>query len=241
MAPQAAATLEASVAPRRCCLPGLRRAAPFGRPREQSPRLRGVGPDDGRVPRAEQWNLVLEDKGALRLLRRPAPRALGPAGLASLRQRVLAGRTQPVAAWRRRRRPPTRAHRARGGRRDAACNPVRRPVLTLAPHAAVAPATAAAAALGDAARAAHVALAQHRGTARRRRGRPRRTSDAAAHLITRHLVRHYYFCSIREQRFTSLLLDCPRAVTLGRWPLYCEVELVLRYAAFAVYRYAPYR
>ena len=172
VAPRAAATLEASVASRRCCLPGLRRAAPFGRPREQSPRLRGVGPDDGRVPRAEQWNLVLEDKGAFRLLRRPAPRALGPAGLASLRQRVLAGRTQPVAAWRRRRRPPTRAHRARGGRRDAACNPVRRPVLTLAPHAAVAPATAAAAALGDAARAAHVALAQHRGTARRRRGRP---------------------------------------------------------------------
>ena len=191
VAPRAAATLEASVAPRRCCLPGLRRAAPFGRPREQSQRLRGVCPDDGRVPRAEQWNLVLEDKGAFRLLRRPAPRALGPAGLASLRQRVLAGRAQPVAAWRRRRRPPTRAHRARGGRHDAACNPVRRPVLTLAPHAAVAPATAAAAALGDAARAAHVALAQHRGAARRRRGRPRRTSDAAAHLIPRHLVRHY--------------------------------------------------
>lgn len=183
VAPRAAATLELSIAPRDCRLQGPRRAAPLGRPREESPRLGGVGPDDGRVPRAEQRNLVLENGGARRLLRRPAQRALEPTGLASLRQRVLAGCAQPVAARRRRRRPSPRTHRAHGRRRDAACNPMRRPVLSLAPRAAVAPAAAPAAPLGDAARAAHVALAQDRGAARRRHGRPRRASDSAAHLI----------------------------------------------------------
>ena len=162
VAPRAAATLEASVAPRRCCLPGLRRAAPFGRPREQSPRLRGVGPDDGRVPRAEQWNLVLEDKGALRLLRRPAPRALGPAGLASLRQRVLAGRAQPVAARRRRRGLGRRADGA--ARRPLRLAPglVGGPVGLLAGDAAVGALAAAAAVLRLAGRVADVARFQWR-------------------------------------------------------------------------------